>query len=119
MEGTPVTPATKIPSKGFSIGNFKWKNQYWFYAGGAVVATYGIMYLIKQGNMLRKTCFKPAGFVPNKLGLTEADINIKLKMKNKSKIDYYLKDQIYNVYINDQFASVIRNPNKLYIAPEK
>lgn len=119
MEGAPVIPATKVPSKGFSIGNFKWKNKYWFYVGGAVVGTYVVAHLVKQAGLLKKTCFKPAGFVPNKLSLQDADINIKLKMKNKSKIDYYLKNQIYNVYINEQFVGVIKNDNKLYIAPDK
>ena len=119
MEGVPVTPATTMPSKGFSIKDFKWQKKHIFYVGGAVVATYLIVHFAKQGSMLKKTCFKPAGFVPNKLSINDADINIKLKMKNKSKIDYYLKNQIYNVYINDQFVGVIRNANKLYIAPEK
>ena len=130
MEGTTTTsapivtpvasaPVPVAPSKGFSIGKFHWKNKYFLYAGGAIAGTYVAMYLYKQSQLMYDTCFKPAGFIPNSLGLTNADINIKLMMKNKSKIDYYLKNQVYNVYISDQFVGAIKNPNKLYIAPEK
>ena len=87
--------------------------------GGVALTAYGISWIAKQQSMLGKTCFKPAGFVPSKLTINNADINIKLKMKNKSEVGYYLKNQVYNAYINDQFVGVIRNSNKLYIVPEK
>jgi len=120
MAETPnITTTTTPTSKGFSIGNFKWKNQYFIYVGGAILGTYIVTYLVKQSNLLRETCFKPAGFVPNKLTLNEADINLKLKMKNKSDIDYYLKQQLYNVFINDKFVGSVKNNNKLYIAQNK
>ena len=101
------------------VTNFKWQNKYWYWAGGGVLGIYAITYFARQSKLVAKTCFKPAGFVPSKLTPTEADINIKLKMKNSSAVDYYLKNQIYNVYINDNFVGVIRNPNKIYIAPER
>lgn len=124
MEAT-TTATTSIPvskpsgANAFALKNFKWKKSYWFYAGGAVVASYGIAWLINQRSMLDKTCFKPAGFVPNKLGINDTDINIKLNMKNKSDVDYYITKQIYNVFINDNFVGVIRNDNEQYILPNK
>ena len=119
METVTSIPSPITASKSLSIGNFKWKHKYFFYIGAAAVASYGAMYFINQVFLLKKTCFKPAGFVPNDLTLSNANINIKLQMKNKSDVDYYLKSQIYNMYINDQFVGVINNPNKLYIAPMK
>lgn len=99
--------------------NFKWKNSYWWWVGGAAVGSYLIAHFVSQGRLLYNTCFKPAGFMPNKLTLNEADINIKMKMLNKSDIDYYIKSQGYNVYINNSFVGVIKNPNKIYIAPKR
>lgn len=101
------------------LKGMKWKNKYLIYIGGVGLTAYGLTWLAKQRSALDKTCFKAAGFAPNKLTINQADINIKLKMKNKSKIGYYLKNQIYNVYINDQFIGTIKNPNRLYIVPEK
>lgn len=115
----PTAPSSIATTKPSGLKGLKWKNKYFIYIGGVALTAYGISWIAKQQSMLNKTCFKPAGFVPNKLTLNNADINIKLKMKNKSALGYYLKNQVYNVYINDQFVGVIRNPNKLYIVPEK
>jgi len=108
-----------VTTKPRGLKGFKWKNKYFAVIGGVGLTAYGISWLIKQQAMLEKTCMKPSGFVPNKLSINNADINIKFKMKNKSTLGYYLKNQVYNVYINEQFVSVIRNPNRLYIVPEK
>lgn len=99
--------------------NFKWKSKYWWAVGGGAVLTSLIVHYKRQYDLLEKTSFKPAGFAPNKLTLNEADFNIKLKMNNDSAVDYYLKDQVYNLYINNSFVAVIRNPNQIYVAPEK
>ena len=115
MATDPIT----TPTKGFSLKNFKWENKYFLYAGAAVLGTYIVAHLVKQSNLLNKTCFTPAGFVPNTLSLTDADINIKLKMKNKSNINYYIKNQLYNAFIDNQFIGVIKNPNELHIAPDR
>jgi hypothetical protein len=112
---SPMIATTK--PKG--LKGLKWKNKYLAYIGGVGLTAYGVSWLVKQQSMLTKTCFKPAGFVPNRLTINTADINIKYKMKNKSKVGYYLKNQVYNVYINDQFVGVIKNPNKLYVVPEQ
>jgi len=111
----PVIATTK-PS---GLKGLKWKNKYLIAIGGVGLTAYGISWLIKQQGMLEKTCFKAKGFVPVRLTINSADVNVKFKMKNESKVGYYLKNQIYNVYINDQFVGVIKNPNKLYIVPEK
>jgi hypothetical protein len=111
----PVIATTK-PN---GLKGLKWKNKYLIAIGGVGLTAYGISWLVKQKTMLAKTCMKPSGFVPVRLTVNNADINLKFKMKNASKVGYYLKNQVYNVYINDQFVGVIKNPNKNYIVPEK
>ncbi len=123
METVSATGATSAPfiatAKPKGLKGFKWKNKYIAYIGGVGLTAYGITWIIKQQSLLENTCFKPAGLVPNKLSINNADINIKYHMKNKSSLGYYLMNQVYNAYINDQFVGVINNPNKLYIVPEK
>ena len=114
----PSSP-TIVTTKPKGLKGLRWKNKYLIVIGGVGLTAYGISWLVKQQAMLGKTCMKASGFVPVKLGINNADINIKFKMKNKSSVGYYLKNQVYNVFINDQFVGVIRNPNKLYIVPEK
>lgn len=108
----PVSEPVKLASP-----NFKWKPKYFFIVGGVGIAAYAVIRLANQAALLSKTCFKPSGFVPTTLTLNDADINIKLDFKNKSNIEYYLKNQAYNVYINDQFVGSIANPNRIPIAP--
>lgn len=115
----PIAAPSIATTKPKGLKGLKWKNKYLIYIGGAGLTAYGVTWIIKQQSMLEKTCFKPAGFVPNELSINNADINIKYKMKNKSKVGYYLKNQVYNAYINDQFVGVINNSNKIYIVPEK
>lgn len=119
MEEVIPSAPSLVTTKPKGLKGFKWNNKYFIVIGGVGLTAYGISWLIKQQAMLGKTCFKPAGFSTNKLAINNADINIKLKMKNKSNVGYYIKNQVYNTYINDQFVGVIRNPNKLYIVPEK
>src|SRR3972149_1078468 len=118
MEAVAQTPAIAT-TKPRGLRGLKWKNKYLVVIGGVGLTAYGISWLIKQQSMLAKTCMKPSGFVPSRLSINDADINIKFKMKNKSSVGYYIKNQVYNTYINDQFVGVIRNSNKLYIVPEK
>lgn len=108
-----ITASTKK-----SMLPFKWKGQYWLYVAGAGVLTYGISYGIQQKRLLHKTCFKPASFVPNKLSVNQADINIKLKMKNKAHVGYAIKSQQYEMYINNSFVGTIENNNQIFIAPQ-
>lgn len=114
MESVAQAPVMATAPK-----KFRFKKRYFLVAGGIAVTAYGISWLTKQQRMVENTCLKPKGFVPVRLTINNADINIKFKMKNDSKVGYYLKNQVYNVYINDQFVGVIKNPNKNYIVPEK
>jgi LEA14-like dessication related protein len=119
MEQIIPSAPSLVTTKPKGLKGLKWNNKYFIVIGGVALTAYGISWLVKQQEMLKKTCFKPKGFVPVRLALNSADINVKFKMKNESKAGYYLKNQIYNIYINDQFVGVIKNPNRLYIVPEK
>lgn len=119
MEASTAPLAPSIATtKPRGLKGLKWKNKYFAYIGGVALTAYGITWLIKQRSMLDKTCFRPTGFAPISLTLSNASINIKLNLKNKSSVGYYLKNQVYNTFINGQFVGVIRNSKSQYILPE-
>ena len=90
MEAVASSPiiATTKPS---GLKGLKWKNKYLIAIGGVGLTAYGISWLFKQQAMLDKTCFKPAGFVPNKLTINNAEINVNLNMKNKDLQKIFLQ----------------------------
>lgn len=86
--------------------------------GGILVGglTYIILHFQRQKYLFSNSCFKLGGFVPVSVGTDETKINIKMYIKNKSDIGFTIKNQRYDLYLNDKYITTLEKPEKIYIS---
>ena len=74
---------------------------------------YAGIFLYRQQQLYKQSCFKPRGFKINKLQPFDADIDLNLEFKNKTDLDLNIISQEFDVYINDSPVSHITGTEKV------
>lgn len=82
-----------------------------FYGAGLLVIIYGVKELI----ILYKSAYKVVRTKINKISLTTIDIILYLQITNNSDISAQIKNEFFEVFINDKKVSEIKSADLIHI----
>jgi LEA14-like dessication related protein len=68
---------------------------------------YVLNYILKQLRLLTNTKFDMVGTTVNKVSVKEINVTLWWKVTNYSDLSFVVKEQVYDIYINDQFIKKV------------
>lgn len=68
---------------------------------------YVLNYILKQVRLLANTKFDMVGTSVNKVSLKEVSITLWWKVTNFSDLSFVVKEQVYDIYLNDKFVKKV------------
>ena len=68
---------------------------------------YVLNYILKQARLLANTKFEMVGTAINKISLQEVSITLWWKVTNYSDLSFIVKEQVYDIYLNDKFVKKV------------
>ena len=71
------------------------------------LSAYTVNYVMKQIRLLAKTKFDVVGTALNKISSKEISITLWWKVVNSSDISFVVKNQVYDIYLNDRFVKKV------------
>ena len=83
----------------------------------AIALLYAAIFLYRQQQLYKQSCFKPSGFKIKKLTLFDTDINLNLEFKNKTDLDFNIIKQEFDIYINEYPVVHITGNEKIIARP--
>lgn len=68
---------------------------------------YVLNYILKQARLLANTQFDMVGTAVNKVSFKEISITLWWKVTNYSDFTFVVKEQVYDIYLNDKFVKKV------------
>lgn len=94
--------------------NLKQKN--WILAGVALAGLFGIgAYLKRQFDYLYNATYKISSAIINNIGLSNIRFSIYITLTNKGDISAWIRNQSYDVFVNDVFIVNVKNPTDVHL----
>jgi LEA14-like dessication related protein len=78
---------------------------------------YFAFWLKKQTDLLAETCFKMGKLKIVQLGINNTILSVQVLLKNLSKVNLTITNQVYEMYLNDTFIAKIESAEILTLRP--
>jgi len=81
------------------------------------LSAFVVNYLAKQVKLLVNTTFAMSGVAINNISFKEISLTLWWKVENKSDIGFVISNQVYDIYLNGNFAKKVGNAPEIKVMP--